>query len=185
MKPVFVWLEELKKQYNSPSNVPVTVTDEELVALNKKFSEIKNFTEFTTLQKEVISKGSLTFATAIDGKTTVLDAFKVLIHDEKEGKFSRDHAMNQKNPENVIRYFIYDQKVIRIRSRMCNCEMLKKSLKIVRHDWNYYKKFAEDLYNHFNKKVEEINSRSKEDRYRSSMLDRTLKNLERAKALLA
>jgi hypothetical protein len=109
----------------------------------------------------------------------------VLIHAEKETRFSLDHAMSKQNPENVIRYYIYDQKVIRIRTRMCDLPYMSKSLKVIAHDWSYYKKFAQDVYNHFNGKVEEINKRSKEDRYRSSMLDRTLKNLERAKALIS
>jgi hypothetical protein len=184
MKPVFLWLEELKKQYTSSNNAS-TVSDEELANFNKKFAEINNFAEFLVLQKEIVDRGNLTFATAIDGKTCVLNQFSILIHSEKEGKFSRDHAMNQKNPESVVRYFIYDQKVIRIRSRMCNVEMLKKSLKVIRHDWSYYSKFAEDLKGHFSKKVEEINIRASDDKYRSSMLDRTLKSLDRAKALIA
>lgn len=192
MKDVFKWLEDLKTQLNSSAPTQTAVSEEEVAALNKKFAEINNFEDFTKLQKEVTERGGLTFATSIDGKTCVLtlpengkNGFGVLIHDEKEGKFSRDHAMNQKNPENVIRYHIYDQKVIRIRTRMCNVEMLKKSLKVVPHDWAYYIKYAEDLKNHFSKKVEEVMSRSNDDRYRSSMLDRTQKSLERAKALLS
>jgi hypothetical protein len=69
MKEVFVWLEDLKKQLNAPTN---PVTEEELAAFNKKFAEVKTFDDFLNLQKEIIERGGLTFATAIDGKTCVL-----------------------------------------------------------------------------------------------------------------
>lgn len=186
MKNVFVWLEDLKKNFNSSGAVDQEALKADLKSLNERLSKVKDFkNDFLPLEKEVVEKGTMTFATSIDGKTCILNEFKILVHNPGESKFSMDHAMSHPNPEDVIRYSIYDYKVVRIRTRMCNVDMLKKSLKIVAHDWTYYQKYVDEIISQLTAKLNEANSRPEDDKYKSSMVERTTKLLDRAKALLS
>jgi hypothetical protein len=183
MKNVFVWLEDLKK--NLSFEIDQEALKADLKVFNERLSKVKDFNDFSALEKEVIEKGTMTFATSIDGKTCVFKEFKILVHNAGESKFSIDHAMSQLNPEDVIRYSIYDYKVIRIRTRMCDVNSLKKSLKLVPHDLTYYKKYVEEIISQLTAKLNEATSRTNDDKYKNSMVERTNKLLERAKALLS
>lgn len=184
MKNVFVWLEDLKKSIGT-SEVDQEALKADLKSFNERLSKVKDFkNDFLPLEKEIVEKGTMTIATAIEGNTCILNEFKILVHNTGESKFSLDHAMSHANPEDVIRYSIYDFKVIRIRTRMCNVDMLKKSLKIVPHDWSYYKKYVDEIITQLTAKLNEANSRPADDKYKTSMIERTNKLLDRAKALL-
>ncbi len=186
MKNVFVWLEDLKKNFGTSEAVDQEALKNDLKSFNDRLSKVKDFkNDFASLEKEVVEKGTMTFATSIDGKTCILNEFKILVHNAGESKFSMDHAMSHPNPEDVIRYSIYDYKVVRIRTRMCNVDMLKKSLKLVPHDWSYYKKYVDEIISQLTAKLDEAKSRPEDDKYKNSMVERTAKLLERANALLS
>jgi cyclopropane fatty-acyl-phospholipid synthase-like methyltransferase len=183
MKNEIVWLEQLKQTFNSPDFKPASV--EVVKQFNDKLKSVTNFQDFLALQQEIIANKNLTFCSNIQNKYCILDRFSVLIHGKDELPSRVDYAMKQDNPEKVIRYYIFDDACLRIRSRMANADMLKKSLKVVAHDWKGYAKFVEITRDNLIKKNEEIKSKPDDNKYKPSMADRNKKHIEIFNKLLA
>ena len=183
MKNEIAWLEQLKQNFNSSDFKPASV--EVVKQFNDKLKSTTNFQDFLALQQEMIANNNLTFCSNIQTKYCILDRFSILIHGKDELPSRVDHAMKQDNPEKLIRYYIFDDACLRIRSRMANADMLKKSLKIVAHNWADYAKFATKIREILVNKNDEIKSKPDDNKYKPSMSERNKKYVEIFDKLLA